>query len=693
MQTSNRKAAPRGLKRRAPAALLPALLAAALAASTATAAGLPGPPGSDRAYEQVSPPDAGGNPIVGGLGFADDGNGAYYQVLGGLSQGNSGSFAGIYYAERTASGWVTRTDVLPPRSELAGLNWTPPMGSSALSTVVSVNHQAIQGGQSAAFALRTDGPPRKLVEATGDEYQGLVLASDDGSRVVEPLRGQFDPRYPAAASSVQLYDIGSGAARLASLLPGNAVATCGVGGPMSIQSLPAEYLNPPRRATHYLSADGSLLFFTSQGNDCGGEAHLYMRDFEQETTTEISPPPVSGPACGSALIKSTPGAVFFWTQARLTADDSEISGACSVGEQTGSAKGGDVYRYALTSGSLECVTCGFGGEANVLAPGGSEGAGAGIAVAEDGSRVYFTTLSRLLPDAPAEGTRAIYRVNVGSGALASVGPLPSGQIGDNPKAEEGITPDGAVIVFQSSGTALNSLTGSDNGGTAQYYRYDDRDRTLVCVSCPQDGSPPRAGVAGAEGGLLALAGPGPNMTALDAAGDVFFRTPTALVPEDRNTAAAGEDPTIGTDDYEWRDGRLLLITDGQSRWVPGMAPDIAGVTPSGRDVFFDAAAQYTPDAVDATRRLYDARIGGGFEFPSSLDPCAVGICPGGVGGGPEEASPGTATYAGAGNPRPRRCRHGRVRRKGRCVSRPRHHRHHRRHGRHRRPGRSRAGQR
>ena len=51
-----------------------------------------------------------------------------------------------------------------------------------------------------------------------------------------------------------------------------------------------------------------------------------------------------------------------------------------------------------------------------------------------------------------------------------------------------ITPDGSVFVFRSADPSLNSLNGPQNGGTPQYYRYDDNDRSLVCVSCPADGS-------------------------------------------------------------------------------------------------------------------------------------------------------------------------------------------------------------
>ena len=114
-------------------------------------------------------------------------------------------------------------------------------------------------------------------------------------------------------------------------------------------------------------------------------------------------------------------------------------------------------------------------------------------------------------------------------------------------------------------------------------------------------------------------------------------------------------PAAGTDAYEFRDGRLLLLTDGLTNWPIGasgtaaQAPAIVGVTPSGHDVLFIAAAQYTPDALDRYTRVYDARIGGGFEFPPPPKPCPLEVCQGIPKGAPEEALPGTATLAGAGN--------------------------------------------
>ena len=132
------------------------------------------------------------------------------------------------------------------------------------------------------------------------------------------------------------------------------------------------------------------------------------------------------------------------------------------------------------------------------------------------------------------------------------------------------------------------------------------------------------------------------MTSLAADGDFAFATPSALVGADQNTASAGQNPEAGNDVYEWRDGRALLVSDGLTDWPTRGAPQVASISPSGRDLFFMEAAQLTPDALDGYQRLYDARIGGGIEFTATPGPCPLEVCQGTPKGTPEESAPGTA---------------------------------------------------
>jgi hypothetical protein len=629
----------------------------------------PGPPGSDRAWEQVNAPDTGGNPVFAAIGISSDGNRVVYQVSGGTPDSTVGTLNNQFLSERTATGWKAAS-FFPPRDQAKANFWFDPIGKSDLSEFITVNSDTVGTADSEVSSWRiTPGKAATKVHGVGKSSWGdFTVVSDDASRVLSLLQGEsFDPAHPVSPAAVNLYDVSSGTPRLVGLLPSGGVPACGE----TAGSIGFPLMFDLRRSTRWVSPDGSLAFFPTRGDDCGGPVLLYVRDIPGESTKLLSTPPISGPSCSAAFIKSTPGAAFFFSQSRLVADDA-APGGCDSG-------GGDVYRYDLGQDSLDCVTCAAGVvDADIAASSSPSTIATEIAVAEDGSRVYFRSPNRLLPGAVSN---AIYRVNVTTGNLAYVGQV-GGRIGDaaTTSGNNALTPDGAVVVFRSSDPSLNARGGQDNGDTAQYYRYDDRDRSLVCVSCPPDGSEPTGKVIGTgNGAMIGSQQLGPNLTPLDDAGDFVFNTPTPLVGADQNTAAAGQDPQAGTDIYEWRDGRLLLVTDGLTDWpiYQGLAqaPEVSGISPSGRDVFFTIAAQLTPDALDGYRRLYNARIGGGIEFPVPPKPCPLEVCQGTPKGAPEETPPGTSGYSGPGNvasgkkPRPR-CAKSKVRRRGRCVPKP-----------------------
>ncbi len=624
----------------------------------------PGPPGSDRAYEQVNAPDIGGNPLGPGGSFSENGDRVIYGVEGGTPFSEAGSaFGSFFFTERRetaahAGGWQTRI-ITPPRQQLIGKEWRY-IATGDVSAILGIDYEFI-AAKASIWRISPDAQPVELFESTPPTKFGAFERtgfSADGSRAVMLVGGgELDPAYPEAATQRNLYDITSATPKLLSLLAGNAVAAaCGIH-PSTL---------PPSEEAHWVSADGSRVYFEIQSGSSGGcgaagaEFRLYMREIDAEQTKLISRPPLSGPECGAVFVRSTDDAVFFWTRSRLVAAD-VAPAKCTTDPDD---PDGDVYRYELADGSLRCVTCVVAGvAANVPNHVGVTSFGHrndAIAVAEDGSRVYFEAQTPLVPGAPANG---LYRVDLAGGDLAYVGP--SAVV--KSEAQHPMTPDGSALVFESAAAALNPLGGADNGGSAQYYRYDDRDRSLICVSCAPDGAPP----AGAAFSFASGSTPGLSHDGAT----VAFTTPTALVGADQNTPGPGEDPEAGTDAYEWRDGRPLLISDGLTGWPPETSPSIRGMSASGRDVFFAAPAEYTPDALDSNVRLYDARIGGGFDFPAEAKPCPLEVCQGTPRGAPEEAAPGSADFRGPGNVREkapqRRCRKGKVRRRGRCVAKPR----------------------
>ncbi len=604
---------------------------------------LAGPPGSDRAWEQVNVPDTGGNPVNNQVAaISDNGERVIYTLEGGSPGSQVGSYNNQLLAERTSGGWQARS-IYPTRAEATANAWFPPTALSDLSQVIAVNYDTSSSGPTDVWRLSPGAPAQRVFTAPAEDFlHGISAVSDDGSRIVVRLNGSPDSDHPVTSPypyDANLYDVTSGTPRLISLLPDGSVPDCGA---------PSEDFGG-RRAEHWVSADGSRVFFLSGGNGTCSSEQLYVRDLEAETTAQIS--------SGSEVkfIRSTADAAFFTTTTSLVPEDEG---------------GRDVYRYDLADESLDCLTC-FPGLITDI--GGEDWRS--FAVSEDGARLYFSSHQRLIPGA-APG---IYRVDVASGELAYVAPVNLGDwTGDDPGHGNAISADGSIFIFRSAAPGLNSLNGPQNDLTPQYYRYDDDDRSLVCVSCPADGSPPRGGVI--RGLVSAGIEKSPNLTPLSSAGDFAFVAPTALVPADQDTAGAGQAPEAGTDVYEWRDGRLLLVTDGLTA-TQGAVPEVAGVTPSGRDVFFRQAAQLTPDAIDAYMRLYDARIGGGFEFPAPPPPCPLEACQGTPKGAPEEPRPGSLDFSGAGNQAstPARCRKGKVRRRGRCVAKH----HGRKHAKHR----------
>lgn len=602
----------------------------------------PGPPRSDRAWELVSSPESGGNPVEDKYTISDDGTRAVWGLGGGAPFTEVGGF-NMLFSERTPHGWQTKK-VQPPRDQLVASSWKLGMSTSDLSSFVAVNY-----GSAVPLALIRMGansPPEKLFQVP-DELNsgGFFPMSEDGSRVLMAVDVNADPDYPNLTGRQNIYDVTTaGEPHMISLLPDGTMPACGV--PVFFSGTPSPYLIQGSNfiENHWITPDGDRAFFISSGNNCSVSPRLYMRNIDAQETKLLSGPVLSGPECGANFIKSTSEAAFFWTQSRLVAADTEPA-ACTK-EGSVDLADGDVYRYDLDDGSLECVTCVVSGvDADVLVL--KEPPMQAIAISGDGARIYFRSNSRLLPGVEPGG---LYRVNTETDDLAYVGFIGAPA---SIALRGNLNPDGLTLTFESNEPSLNPLGGgAGNAGTNQIYRYSDVDRSLICVSCPQDGSAPRGGAVVpttiGQGGEIAF--DNVNVKTLSASGIIAFGTPSPLVGADQNTPPAGHDPVGGTDVYEWRDGQPILVSDGLTDWPgPGSAPRLKGITPSGHDIIFTAATQYTPDALDNYQRLYDARIGGGIEFPKPPPPCPLEVCQGIPKGPPEERAPGTNFFAGPGN--------------------------------------------
>ncbi|HYJ22292.1 MAG TPA: hypothetical protein VEW07_09750, partial [Solirubrobacterales bacterium] len=232
------------------------------------------------------------------------------------------------------------------------------------------------------------------------------------------------------------------------------------------------------------------------------------------------------------------------------------------------------------------------------------------------------------------------------------------------------TPSGNALVFLSE---ENGITSDANGGEPQYYRYSEEDDSLECLSCSPPGvksvmpqEPERPRTAFAFGPTSA------DSYRLSGDGSMYaFNTDAALLPEDANG---------GPDIYEWRTGKLRLITDGEGEYGGRVSVplELNGISPDGRDILFRVSARLTGFEHDEVGQLFDARLGGGFAPPNPPAACAEDACQGPLESAPAVLQPGSAALVGPGDAvqrqnRPKaRCgksvRKGQVKKpKARCV--------------------------
>jgi sugar lactone lactonase YvrE len=400
---------------------------------------------------------------------------------------------------------------------------------------------------------------------------------------------------------------------------------------------------PPTADAEYLgvSADGSAVFFAVEGV-------LYERR-DDATTLEVS----------------APGATF--------------AGASTDGARVFYLRGGNVFAFDAGNGTTTQLT--------------DAGGATVVNASPDGSHLYFVSPEQLDGGSGVAGSNNLYvwdRDTIQFIAVLSSDDLrdPGSSFGETtlagwteavgPKANAFIgpgfdpsrtTPDGSVFVFQS----FANLTSYDSQGHSEIFRYDTADGSLACVSCDPGGDPPssEAELQQVNEGLNHTQhqlGVSPvnalsHIANLTSDGNaVFFQTADSLLPADGDGYA---------DVYEWRLGRLSLISSGGSSshdYFYGMSAD-------GRDVFFETDdSLVTQDQDGGDPSIYDARVGGGFAAPGD-QPCLEDSCQGTPAGSPVLPAPASSSVRGPGNVPAghRRCPRGKrlVRRHGRqrCVKR------------------------
>ncbi len=185
------------------------------------------------------------------------------------------------------------------------------------------------------------------------------------------------------------------------------------------------------------------------------------------------------------------------------------------------------------------------------------------------------------------------------------------------------TPDGSSVIF----TSTADLTLDDTSSVPQVFQYNAHEDTLVRVSIGQggfnvDGNTGEYPASIAFPEYTGSLSPAHRPTSIsDDGAYVVFQSSDNLTPQ----AAAGYHNV-----YEYHNGRVSLISDGQDRTVDSegtSSTSLIGVDASGEDVFFMTADQLVPQDGDTQVDVYDARMDGGV-LPSLSAGCEGDGCQG-----------------------------------------------------------------
>ncbi len=464
-------------------------------------------------------------------------------------------------------------------------------------------------------------PANKGSSATGLEYQGVAA---DGSHVL--FRSQKYQLNGEAGTAPYLYDWSAATGEL-TLIPG--------GHEVADQTSFARH-DP----LHVVSDDGSRIFFHG---GFGGFSGIFVRidgtTTQRVTESELAP----GSGDGEFVFANAAGTVAY------------VKGAAGGGKLTTDATGiSDLYRYEVGGEQLTDIT---------LDP-AEEGTGGAqvraiFGAADDGSRVYFDAAGVLATGATAgeenlyvwsdDGTPKgkIDYITTGVGGLLSQWLMNS----NYRDVAARVSPSGRYLTFQES---TRSLTGYPNRGATEIYVYDAAAEKLSCASCNPSGAPASTGATSqSPAGISAPTHTPRNVTD---SGHVFFSTEEALVPWDVNGRF---------DAYEYNSatGKVSLISTGTS----GIESHFAEISADGTDALFTTSERLVGIDTDAANDVYDARVGGGIAAQNPTAPpipCVAETCQN-IPVPPNDATPASASFRGAGNPEAKKARRG-------CRARHRH---------------------
>jgi WD40-like Beta Propeller Repeat len=642
-----------------------------------------------RAYEKISPDfKNAGQTLLSwhSAPISRDGSTAFWlsqAVFAGAESTNA--VFNTYRSSRTSDGWITKSADVPfsvigttipfflPTAVSADLKSNLVCGEFSPDTWTGVREFVMPYG--CAF---NDGAGGWIPSA---QYRPYTVANNPGGGFPEPLGVSADLRHvvlndfpgirylpqdtaPGTAPTLyELANLGEPDEELRIVNVDNSgkligSPTFGGGAGLSEQSY------------HAISDDGSTIYFTA--TPTGGVRSVFAR-VDGETTTAISNP--SPPECTSCDLTPKPASfvgassggerAFFTTTQQLVDQDDDTTT--------------DLYMYDFEPNDghhIVQVSAGGPGDAS---PGSGANVQGVVQTSADGSRAYFLSTDTLttVPNGngqiAASGMPNLYMYERSAafpfGRIRFVATVGFGDLFGLTffffNASQAAPDDGRYLVFQVEA----ALTSDDLDSASDIYRYDSHTGELVRVSTGNSAYP--ASNDGNTAGMAARiegskrwygwTGAFEGATVSDDGSRIVFTTAEKLQADDTNG---------GDDIYIWQEGVVALVSPGRTG-VP--ESDFGYMSASGNDVMFETEGQLVPEDEDERNDLYTARVNGGFPYIAPTPPCHDNeACHGRPAAPPAAGQPATADFVGPGNPgTPRACRKGTVRRRGKCVKKPR----------------------
>lgn len=640
-----------------------------------------------RVYELVSPANKYGNAVPGaggGEGPAEaygnataDGNAVMYPGNGPLaedsSNGNTGFRPQPFVAERTSSGWVSRS-VMPrgapgileadennntfaqlpawiyPSADLSHFAFRIEAADDASPDTFDLGDNFFLTGSNSFVEPVWIGRPQTDDAVLGDNFSELAPAggTPDLSTIYFSFEGKLLPE-DASRVGRGFYEYTNGALHEAGVLPDGSISP--LGAVPAAQAAAFSGIINPAQFDNQVSADGSRAFFVSPDPSVGAPVELYVRETAPDGTKKtvlisqsqlpghIGEPAPDGVAAvptaeweSAALREGGPGSpsyvyaspdgshAFFQSVDQLTSD----------APNDGTSK---QYVFDLDTGSLEYLP---------------ELTGSIVTMTTDGSWALFENTSTPSP----ELDRWVAGPN--GGTVIPIVKLPGARVcGEVCVGPARVSVDGSVVVFatpspivgfndaEAENTAVVPFT-SDN-----IFRYDVGSNELSCVSCPPLGIRPadEATISPFDQGLVMNdpQGSSGQSGVVDVRGissdgsRVFFSSPDPLVPQ----ATDGK-----TNVYEWENDTIFLLSSGKSTEGSYFLDN----SESGNDVFFSTTDELVKGDNDGAYDVYDARV----PHPGDNPPPAAVPCQGDVCQGPPSVPallgvPASASFNGLGN--------------------------------------------